>query len=444
MLIHDVNAYIEKEFSCFGLNKRQELCRLLYDICWRDNVAPAQVVPDESVASGDFFQIKSYLLQKRFPSLTEIERSQIPPLTAFPSSPDYQVKAPSNDQHFQQVFYEREIAGGSFLMMLRKKLPGAHFNEISSYRDYCQRHVFTLADYNDRRKMLFIIREQYDFFLHCPCSKLSQPCGYHIMNAGMGCGFDCVYCYLQGYVNAPGIVLPGNLDEILEKFRDYYHSGMRLGTGQFTDSLFLDGLTEFSEKIIRYFQKFPDICFEFKTKSNCISGVLSVPASRNIIISWSLNPGKICESLESGTATLQERLEAARKCADAGYRVGFHFDPIVYYSGWDADYQEVVKNIFAAVPEASIAWISLGCLRMTLKLRQVIEQRFPQAEILLAEQIIGYDGKIRYPEKIRRQIYQMMINSIRGFSLQVPVYLCMEDHGLNQEFGIQPFDACSR
>ena len=263
------------------------------------------------------------------------------------------------------------------------------------------------------------------------------------MNAGMGCVFECTYCYLQGYTNSPGIVVPGNLDEILEEYSKYYSSGMRLGTGQFTDSLAMDDLLEFSPQIINFFRKYQDVQFEFKTKSNCVKNVLTIPSSKNIIISWSVNPQRIIDSSEHLSASLDERLEAARQCAEAGYSVGFHFDPIVFYEGWDEDYKIVVDRIFNTVDASQIAWISLGCLRMTSRVRQVMEQRFPESELLFAEYIIGFDGKLRYARQVRKRIYQHMLEYIRAYFDDGIVYLCMEDEEMNRELNVSVVSSCS-
>ena len=57
------------------------------------------------------------------------------------------------------------------------------------------------------------------------------------------------------------------------------------------------------------------------------------------------NPQKVIESTEFYTASLDERLEAAAQCVDAGYRVAFHFDPIIYSKTWEKDYEELVNII---------------------------------------------------------------------------------------------------
>lgn len=436
--------FIDDAFPKFGVNKRHAVVRLLSEISRRDKCDPLSILPEDLVKSKDFAQVKGFLASLRYPTLSDEEILSLPTLTEFNILSENAADVSTADRTPKKVFYEKSLANSALLKRLRKKLIDIPFEEIEQYSQYVKDHDFSIEEYNSRCDLLFVVKERYDFFLHCPCSKPSRPCGYHIMNAGMGCVFDCAYCYLQGYTNAPGIVVPGNLQEILEQFKVYYQPGMRLGTGQFTDSLAMDDLLEFSPVMIDFFRQFDDIQFELKTKSHCIENVLKTQPSRNIVISWSVNPQHIIERCEFFTASLEERLEAASQCAKAGYSVGFHFDPIVYYDGWESDYREVVKRIFNAVDPAAIGWISLGCLRMTQKVRRVMEQRFPDSPLLLAEHFLGFDGKLRYSRRIRRKIYHHMRSLIRTYSHDVVVYLCMEDEEMNRDLEIPFVQGCAR
>ena len=432
-----VTDYVRQKFPGFGLNKCHAAARLLYEISRRDRVPPENILPDDITASRDFFQVKFYLLKKRYPSLTPQEMGFIPPLTEMKFPINNRVALTSKEPNPKKIYYESDTAECELLGRLRRTFPKASFEKIDTYSDFVRQHDFTIEDYNRRRETFFIARESFDLFLHCPCSQLSRACGYQIMNAGTGCAFDCVYCYLQGYVNAPGILLPGNFDEILDRFAGYNRPGMRIGTGQFTDSLIFDHLTGFSKKIINAFRRYPKTIFEFKTKSCHIENILTTPAAENILISWSMNPQNVIDSAEFLTASLSERIQAAKQCVEKGYRVGFHFDPVIYYDGWEKDYENVVHSIFDAVDPCAVAWISLGCLRMTLKTRQVMEQRFPDSDLLFAEQINGFDGKLRYPRAVRREIYQKILKWLCCRAPDVMTYLCMEDEQMNRDLNIQ-------
>jgi spore photoproduct lyase len=119
-------------------------------------------------------------------------------------------------------------------------------------------------------------------------------------------------------------------------------------------------------------------------------------------------------------------LEAAQKVIRSGYRVGFHFDPVIDYPGWEKDYEEVLSRLFETLPQEKIAWISLGCLRFMPELKTIMQDRFPKSKLPLAEWITGMDGKLRYDKLRRIEIYSKMTEMIRRQAPDVTLYLTME------------------
>ena len=77
-----------------------------------------------------------------------------------------------------------------------------------------------------------------------------------------------------------------------------------------------------------------------------------------------------------------------------------------------------------------IAWVSLGTFRFSPALKPIIEHRFPDNKILDEELVIGYDGKLRYPDELRERIYRTISGQIRKHHPKAPLYLCMEDKGV--------------
>ena len=74
---------------------------------------------------------------------------------------------------------------------------------------------------------------------------------------------------------------------------------------------------------------------------------------------------------------MDDRINSAVKAAEKGYKVGFHFDPVVFYKEWEEDYKSIVEELFSYdIIRKNTAWISLGTLRYTPGLKQIAEQRF--------------------------------------------------------------------
>jgi spore photoproduct lyase len=423
----------------FGPNKRQEIARLVFEISKREHLAPDVVLSEIPSGCTGYAAIKGYLVKRRFPDASarheKISESfpsvNIVPANAMPLFRRERVPAP------KRIYIEDGLEKFGLVRRLETKFPQAHFTSIRTYKDHCAKVHPDMDAYNRRTDELFIVLEKYDHFKPCPCSSGAVPCGYHNANLGFGCPFECSYCFLQNYTNTPGIVLPANLEDFFKAF-EMYRQAVRVGSGETTDSLVYDDLTGFSSRIVDFFRAHPRSIFEFKTKSDNINGLLEVAAVTNVVIGWSVNPPDIIEQEEHFTATLPERLDAARRCAAHGYRIAFHFDPVIFMPGWEQAYAKVVEDVFLAVPAESIAWISVGTLRMTPAQKKTIENRFPKNTILDAELLMAEDGKLRYAHKVRLDIYRMMTGWIReNAHPSTHIYLCMETASIWKESGMK-------
>ncbi|MFH1790588.1 MAG: spore photoproduct lyase family protein [Candidatus Omnitrophota bacterium] len=442
-LLKAVKTCTKRLFPLLGVNKTREIERLLYEIAKRDHVMPKDILP--KLVPADFSAAKALLLRKRYP---EAHKSGV---AVKPYLPDLIMPLGKRGRISGTAFcpkyiYAEKAAADSWLTLRARALfPKARYEAIASLKSFVSnRGRFTIEDYNRRRETLFIVMEKFDFLKPCPCTKHARGCGYHILNIGTGCIFDCSYCYLQRYINTPGIVIPANIDSFFGAFGCIYGSRrhLRIGSGEFSDSLMLDHLTSYAPQLVSFFKGYPDASFEFKTKSANVENLLKAGPGRNIVVSWSLNPPEIIAENEPMTSTLPERLKAAKLCRDAGYRIGIHFDPIIRYTGWENDYTGLIHTLFTHVLPGDIAWISLGTLRFRPDTKKVIEARFPENSILNGELLIDFDGKLRYPYPARRRIYRTILDTLLKYSPRLPVYLCMEETRMWKDLGlIFPFRA---
>ncbi|MFC1522674.1 radical SAM protein [Elusimicrobiota bacterium] len=428
----DPHRYIHKYFPDLGINKKREAARLLYEISKRDGASLESILPPRKY--DQYKQIKDRLIQRRYPRTfldAKTGSFYLPKLEIKPEN-----KADTTRPLFnpRKIIIEDSVCRGALAIRMKRAFPKAKVMLIKSAGNLFNNKNFSIRDYNLRAKTLFIIRETSDFYKPCPCTKKAFGCGYNVMNLGFGCPYECAYCYLQEYQNVPGIILPANLDDFFSTFnKSELNKGIfktpRLGTGEFSDSLVFDHITGFSTQLIEFFKKYPNVTFEFKTKSTNIGNILKSDAASNIVISWSINTPHIIKTIEHLTPALKARLKSAQQCAQAGYKVGFHFDPVIYYKNWEKDYCKTIDLLFDSVGPKHIAWISIGTLRFFPALKKIIENRFPESKMLDEEMLLGFDGKMRYDERLRRVIYSKMLGWIKKRAKNVPVYLCMEDRG---------------
>ena len=292
-------------------------------------------------------------------------------------------------------------------------------------------------------KTLLLARQRGPFLRLCPGTPKHICCLYKNLDVMTGCDLDCSYCILQGYLNNPFVTFYTNLDDMFKELESvltkHPNRFYRIGTGELTDSLTFDHLTELSRELVPFFAKKRNAILELKTKSVQVQHLLNLRHNRRIVVSWSLNAEQIIASEEPLTPTLTERMQAMRKVQDAGYRLGFHFDPMIDYEGWQEGYRAVVDKLFKIAKPENIAWISLGALRYPPALDEIIRQRHPQSSIVLGELLPGIDRKLRYFKPIRIEMFRKMHQWIKAYSEEVFVYLCMEsDQVWRKAFGWSP------
>jgi spore photoproduct lyase len=344
----------------------------------------------------------------------------------------------------EEVIVEQGSEASVIYQNLRKALPQTKFRIIDDVSMKNETMDYSVGRFGAAKKKLSLVRYKGQFLRKCPGSEGQVCCNYFVINFASNCPMDCSYCYLQEYLaENPGLKVFSNVDdlltetdEMLSKHRRFF---FRIGTGEITDSLALDPYIGFSREIVPFFAEQPNVLLELKTKSDCVDGLLGLDPKDRVVVSWSMNPQRIIDHEEHGTASLAERLVAARRCQEAGYRLGFHFDPMIEYPAWEADYEQMLEQMFSSINWRRISWLSMGVLRDTPSLKRTMRQRFPQTRLLIGEQVLCSDGKLRYFQPLRVDMYRKMVRWIRRVAPTVKVYLCMESRAVwEQVFGFAP------
>ena len=264
----------------------------------------------------------------------------------------------------------------------------------------------------------------------CPvASERTRCCNLLTLDAVENCGFGCSYCSIQSFYHDDEIHFDSGFADRLEALELDPERIYHIGTGQSSDSLMwgnrfglLDALTDFA-------RRHPNVILELKTKSKNISYLLKNPIPPNLICTWSLNPQRIIENEEQRTAGLAERLGAARRVADRGILVGFHFHPMVHYAGWEADYSDLFHRVEEGFDPSEVALVSLGTLTFTKSVIRRIRNGGLQTRILQMP-LTESDGKLSYPKEIKLRMFSHAYRSLSAWHDRVFFYLCMENQRL--------------
>ena len=201
---------------------------------------------------------------------------------------------------------------------------------------------------------------------------------------------------------------------------------MRIGTGELADSLVLEEPTGWAERLVHDVAGRSNAVLELKTKTALVEPLLGLDHGGRTVVAWSLNPEGIIRREELKTVGLEERLEAAARVQAAGYLVAFHFDPLIHYPGWEADYRDLVAWLAQAVDSRRVAWVSLGSLRFLPGLKTVIKARFPKSRLPGGEFVLGQDKKLHYLAPLRTAMYRAVAGWLKEWDEEILIYLCME------------------
>lgn len=287
-------------------------------------------------------------------------------------------------------------------------------------------------EFSRSKRMLYLCKYPGQFFKRCPGSRPGLACcNYFVLNWGLQCDMNCSYCYLQSFINTPVLTVYSNLDDALLELEDIGKTmrdhALRVGTGETVDSLSLDEITLYSRRLISFFRDYPKWSLEFKTKSAKVDQFLESPHAGNVIVSWSLNAQPIITSEEHGTASLEERLAAARRASDRGFKLAFHIDPMIWHPEWRENYSELVRQITSRFTPKEVSYMSVGALRFQPEQRHMMRERFGlNSHVTRAETFAGADGKLRYDAEVRQEMFKHILDTFTSADPAWRIFMCME------------------
>ena len=338
----------------------------------------------------------------------------------------------------RRILLERGAGKDPLAKKILKKLPDIPKEDVEP-KELAFREEIEEMD----KESLRFIHFDGEFLKPCPGTKRYICCGYQILNVGVNCPMECSYCFLQSYINQPSLRIFTNLEERLNIIGNVIDRSpdriFRIGTGEFTDSLSLDYLTGWTDFLLPFFSSRSNCVLELKTKTSSIKDLIKCSYRKRIVVAWSLNTSRIIANQEQKTASLKNRLAAARECQKAGFVVAFHFDPLINYQGWADEYEETIQLLERYIDPESIIWISLGSFRYMPDLKWAIMRRFPETNIFDGEFVPGLDGKFRYFKPIRVEMYANLSERLKKWYNDLGIYLCMEsDDVWRQSLGWSP------
>ena len=265
-----------------------------------------------------------------------------------------------------------------------------------------------------------------EIFGDCPVrSERTLCCNLKTIDAVQNCAFGCSYCTIQTFYGDRVAVDP-DLNAKLQRLElepdRFYH----IGSGQSSDSLVWGNRGGILDALCQFATEHPNVLLELKTKSANVKYLIERSIPANVVCSWSLNTEPVVSNEEHFTASLQQRLQAARKVADCGIKVAFHFHPMVNYQGWEQDYPALVRRIQSDFNRDEVSFVSLGSVTFIKPVIKQIRRRGEPTRILQTDLVKDPHGKLTYSDDLKVEMFKTMYRVLAPWHGHVFIYLCME------------------
>ena len=198
-----------------------------------------------------------------------------------------------------------------------------------------------------------------------------------------GCPAHCQYCYLAGSLSGvPTVKVYGNLPQILANLKNYEkEEATTYEVSCYTDPLGIEHLTGSLAECIRYFGTREKAYLRWVSKFDAVDGLLDLPHNGHTRCRVSVNADPVSHSMEGGTATVAQRLQALRKLALHGYPIGIVLAPIMAIADWQQHYGDLFELIAQTLDIDCDLTFELITHRFTPKSKEVLQTWYPNSKL---------------------------------------------------------------
>lgn len=337
----------------------------------------------------------------------------------------------SASMQIDTLYLEKGAQAFTAATRIIEKLNPKRIEEIDDYQTIFSRRKTPYLSKRDTRN-IFIAVKRGALVKEAPAAYGygSDDLHYYYIHA-YNCVYECEYCYLQGYFSSPDLVLFVNHDEIIRDMRAIAaaHSEKRVWfhAGEFSDSLALSHITGELGDYWEFFAETPNAYLELRTKSINLTAMRQLKPLPNAVVSFSLSTHAQAARHDREAPAVSQRLAAMQRLKELGFRLGVHFDPLIYAPDFEQQFEGIVGELSEGVGFEGVDYLSLGVVRFAKDVYREAKQNYPESDIFARNFIQGTDQKMRYIRPLRMQMLELARDILKKHGCpEDKIYFCME------------------
>jgi len=271
------------------------------------------------------------------------------------------------------------------------------------------------------------------------------------LHSAWGCLHTCDYCNIGEFIN-----IAMNVEDYLERLPELLRENPWLKLYKYdnhTDILAFEPEYGWCERLVEFFSRQDDAYLMIYTKSDNVDFLLPLKHDGKTIVCWTISCDTVSRLVEKDSPPMHRRIEAARKCQEAGYRVRARFSPIIPVKNWREENERMLEEYLSAVKPDIITmdmlkWIEPREARDIFDLSLWDEEfvswvdKFAEMEPTQRPRPILPNGKQLFPHEVRAGVYRFFIERIKRLSPRTKISLCGETpemwEELRSELGMTP------
>lgn len=327
----------------------------------------------------------------------------------------------------QTIYIEEQIADHPRTLEILKRFPDTRKIPCQRYGEIFNRKAQSFR--LQKQQTALILASKYKSFV-LPTPKnygIGSDENYYFSHM-LNCLYDCRYCFLQGMYESSHYVLFVNYESFAQEIKNKIKASekeVHFFSGYDCDSLALDPITKFLDYFLPIFRENSSALLEIRTKSTQIRTLLNTEPLEKCVLAWSFTPTEIANALEHKTPSVDRRIDAIIKLQERGWRIGLRFDPLIYSSEYQDQYQRLFTDTLTKCKPELLHSVSLGSFRLPKRFFKKMQKMYPN-EKLFASPLQEEHGMFSYKEKIRSEMLNFCSREILKHIPEEKFYPCQD------------------